>query len=146
MRTVKTLIRLGRCPGWSESSLGAQSFYWFFLEAQDIRHKLKFCLFDLYLPTHYFCPLPESFYFSFRFLFYFILFFILICYIYFFLFFLFFFECLWYLVSIKFNSIGGRVEKVQSSHPIVFWNSPHLKWNDVMKKTKRHKVEKLGWY
>ena len=25
-RTAKTLIRLGRCPGWSESSLGAQSF------------------------------------------------------------------------------------------------------------------------
>ena len=29
MRTVKTLIRLGRCPGWSESSLGAQSLCWF---------------------------------------------------------------------------------------------------------------------
>ena len=29
MRTAKTLIRLGRCPGWSESSLGAQSFCWF---------------------------------------------------------------------------------------------------------------------
>ena len=29
MRTAKTLIRLGGCPGWSESSLGAQSFYWF---------------------------------------------------------------------------------------------------------------------
>ena len=29
MRTVKTLIRLGGCPGWSESSLGAQSFCWF---------------------------------------------------------------------------------------------------------------------
>ena len=26
MRTVKTLIRLGGCPGWSESSLGAHSF------------------------------------------------------------------------------------------------------------------------
>ena len=25
MRTVKTLIRLGRCPGWSESSLGAHA-------------------------------------------------------------------------------------------------------------------------
>ena len=24
MRTAKTLIRLGRCPGWSESSMGAQ--------------------------------------------------------------------------------------------------------------------------
>ena len=29
MRTAKTLIRLGRCPGWSESSLGAQSLCWF---------------------------------------------------------------------------------------------------------------------
>ena len=28
-RTAKTLIRLGRCPGWSESSLGAQPFCWF---------------------------------------------------------------------------------------------------------------------
>ena len=29
MRTAKTLIRLGGCPGWSESSLGTQSLYWF---------------------------------------------------------------------------------------------------------------------
>ena len=29
MRTAKTLIRLGGCPGWSESSLGAHSFCWF---------------------------------------------------------------------------------------------------------------------
>ena len=29
MRTAKTLIRLGGCPGWSESSLGTQSFCWF---------------------------------------------------------------------------------------------------------------------
>ena len=29
MRTVKTLIRLGKCPGWSESSLSAQPHYWF---------------------------------------------------------------------------------------------------------------------
>ena len=28
-RTAKTLIRLGGCPGWSESSLGAHSFCWF---------------------------------------------------------------------------------------------------------------------
>ena len=33
MRTAKTLIRLGGCPGWSESSLGAQSFCWFCHEA-----------------------------------------------------------------------------------------------------------------
>ena len=29
MRTAKTLIRLGGCPGWSESSLGTHSFCWF---------------------------------------------------------------------------------------------------------------------
>ena len=28
-RTAKTLIRLGGCPGWSDSPLGAQSFCWF---------------------------------------------------------------------------------------------------------------------
>ena len=29
MQTAKTLIRLGGCPGCSESSLGAHSFCWF---------------------------------------------------------------------------------------------------------------------
>ena len=29
MQTVRSLIRLGGCPGWSESSLGAQSLCWF---------------------------------------------------------------------------------------------------------------------
>ena len=29
MRTAKTLIRLGGCPGWSESLLGTHSFCWF---------------------------------------------------------------------------------------------------------------------
>ena len=29
MRKVKTLIRLGGCPGWSESLRGAQPFCWF---------------------------------------------------------------------------------------------------------------------
>ena len=29
MWTAKTLIRLGGCPGWSESSLGVQPFCWF---------------------------------------------------------------------------------------------------------------------
>ena len=28
-RTAKTVIRLGECPGWSESLLGAHSFCWF---------------------------------------------------------------------------------------------------------------------
>ena len=35
MRTAKTLIRLGGCPGWSESSLGAHSFFCF------VRSRLK---------------------------------------------------------------------------------------------------------
>ena len=29
MRTTKTLIRLGGCPGWSESSLGTKPHCWF---------------------------------------------------------------------------------------------------------------------
>ena len=33
----KTLIRLGECPGWSESSLGAQSFCWFCHEVAHIK-------------------------------------------------------------------------------------------------------------
>ena len=32
-RTAKTLIRLGGCPGWSESSLGAHPLCWFCHEA-----------------------------------------------------------------------------------------------------------------
>ena len=36
MRTAKTLIRLGGCPGWSESSLGAQPFCWFWHVAAQI--------------------------------------------------------------------------------------------------------------
>ena len=34
--TAKTLIRLDGCPGWSETSLGAQSFCWFCHEAAHI--------------------------------------------------------------------------------------------------------------
>ena len=36
MRTAKTLIRPGGCPGLSESSPGAQSFCWFCHEAAHI--------------------------------------------------------------------------------------------------------------
>ena len=36
-QTGQMLIRLGRCPGWSKSSLDAQSFYWFCHEAAQIR-------------------------------------------------------------------------------------------------------------
>ena len=41
MRTAKTLIRLGECPDWSESSLGAQPFCWF-CHAADIRFAYMF--------------------------------------------------------------------------------------------------------
>ena len=41
-RTAKTLIRLGGRPGWSESSLGAQSFCWFcHVVAQMQRHNCR---------------------------------------------------------------------------------------------------------
>ena len=36
-RTTKTPIRLGGCPGWSESSLGAHSFCWFCHVVAQIR-------------------------------------------------------------------------------------------------------------
>ena len=36
MRTAKTLIRLGGCPGWSECSLGAQPHCWFCHEAAHL--------------------------------------------------------------------------------------------------------------
>ena len=36
MSAAKTLIRLGGCPGWSESSLVAQSFCWFCHEAAHL--------------------------------------------------------------------------------------------------------------
>ena len=39
MRTAKTLIRLGGCPGWSESSLGTHSFCWFCHVVAHIRIK-----------------------------------------------------------------------------------------------------------
>ena len=41
MRTVKTLIRLGGCPGWSESLLGTQSFCWFCHEVAHFSVSLK---------------------------------------------------------------------------------------------------------
>ena len=44
VRTAKTLIRLGGCPCWSESSLGAHSFCWF---CHVVAH-LHFKKFDVY--------------------------------------------------------------------------------------------------
>ena len=37
MRTAKTLSWLGGCPGWSESSLGAQTLCWFCHDAAHFR-------------------------------------------------------------------------------------------------------------
>ena len=42
MRTAKTLIRLGGCPGRSESSLGAQSFCWFCDDAAHVNGDTDF--------------------------------------------------------------------------------------------------------
>ena len=36
MRTAKTMIRLGGCPGWSESALGAQPHCWFCRVATNV--------------------------------------------------------------------------------------------------------------
>ena len=40
---AKTLIRLGGCPGWSESSLRVQSFCWFCRWAAQILFKCLLC-------------------------------------------------------------------------------------------------------
>ena len=40
-RTAKTLIRLGGCPGWSESSLGAHSLCWFCHVATQVKMKAE---------------------------------------------------------------------------------------------------------
>ena len=39
MRTSKTLIRLGGCPGWSESSLDVHSLWWFYHVVAHIKYK-----------------------------------------------------------------------------------------------------------
>ena len=39
----RRLIRLGRCPGWSESSLGAQSLCWFCHVAAQTWFTFTFC-------------------------------------------------------------------------------------------------------
>ena len=48
MRTEKTLIRLGGCPGWFQSSLGAQPHCWFCHEAAYI-YVTDTCTFGKYL-------------------------------------------------------------------------------------------------
>ena len=49
LRTTKTLIRLGGCLGWSESSLGAQSLCWFCHVAAQMTRAPKE---DSYQPKH----------------------------------------------------------------------------------------------
>ena len=55
-RTTKTLIRLSGCPGWSESSLGSQSFGWFCHEAAHIirfSRRRVFKVFTVYGHDHH---------------------------------------------------------------------------------------------
>ena len=69
MRTAKTLIKLGGCPGWSESSLGAQSLCWFCHEAAHfvlfllwsfVGPNKNICVVQVTLPTLKFYPLPQT--------------------------------------------------------------------------------------
>ena len=46
MQTAKTLIRLGGCPGWSESSLGAHSLCWF---CHEVAHLSLFVSFTTFI-------------------------------------------------------------------------------------------------
>ena len=39
-RLIRTLTLARGCPGWSESSLGAQSFCWFWHEAAHLQHRI----------------------------------------------------------------------------------------------------------
>ena len=48
LSTAKTLIRLGGCPGWSESSLGAHSFWWFCHVTHVVAHIVYFLWITLY--------------------------------------------------------------------------------------------------
>ena len=62
MRTAKTLIRLGGCPGWSESSLGAHSLCWFCHEAAQmysVKNQVKSGIFvgNTWLPV--LSPIPS---------------------------------------------------------------------------------------
>ena len=67
MRTVKTLIRLGGCPGWSEPLLGEQSFCWFCHELAQIHDQSNrlwwvFCFSEEILTsTHKICFFMENF-------------------------------------------------------------------------------------
>ena len=49
MRTAKTLIRLGECPGLSESSLGAHSLCWFCHVAAQINVLMAIQTFTMYV-------------------------------------------------------------------------------------------------
>ena len=59
MRTAKTLISLGGCPGWSESSLGAQPHCWFCHEAAHfslivhVTHNRHVYLWFIFFSVHF---------------------------------------------------------------------------------------------
>ena len=61
MRTANTLIRLGGCPGWSESSLGAHSFCWFCHVAAQYYYVLKCNLGPACVATSSFAPLSSGY-------------------------------------------------------------------------------------
>ena len=52
MRTAKTLIRLGGCHGWSESSLGAQPHCWFCHEADQMQLEVYMLMAWQRIPQH----------------------------------------------------------------------------------------------
>ena len=62
-RTAKTLIRLGRCPGWSESSRGAQSFCWFCHVAAQFLVKVLFVCWTGFLS---FCAVTSLYWWKFN--------------------------------------------------------------------------------
>ena len=53
-RTAKTLIRLGGCPGWSESSLCARLFCWFCHEAAENASSSSLNMQHIYISSHIF--------------------------------------------------------------------------------------------
>ena len=60
-RTAKTLIRLGGCPGWSESSLDAQSFCWFCHVAAHLKTRRQITKYDkVYQKAFWFAPSMED--------------------------------------------------------------------------------------
>ena len=74
-RIMKTLIRLGRCPGWSESSLGIHSFCWFCRVAAHFSLLIQWLVsvktYTEIMPLCLFCKLKQQYSFFFFFFFFF---------------------------------------------------------------------------